>query len=321
MREALEHLGARALAAGFSALPGGAARAAGRTLGRLARRPLGVRREVVEGQIGAAFPGWPRDRVEATAAACYEHFGAELAAVARMGRLEPEALLDRTAGTRAAREVWEGATSDGRGALLVTGHLGNWELAGATMAALGIPVSAVVKRQSNPRVDRMLARLRRRLGIEPVDMADAGRRLPGALEEGRGVALVADQDAGPRGVHVPFLGRPASTFRGPARLSLRHDAPLLFGGLVREGEGYRLLLERVDGPSQEGSDGPSRAGADGGGDGAPGGERALTRAWVARLEAEVRERPAQYFWFHRRWKTRPPDGGRDGGRAGPEAEG
>ena len=322
MKDLLEHLGARALAAGFSALPAGAAAAAGTALGRLARRPLGVRREVVEGQIAAAFPDWPRERVAETAARCYQHFGRELAAVARMGRLEPGALLERTAGVEAARRVWRKAAAGGRGAVLVTGHLGNWELAGAAMAALGVPVSAVVKRQSNLRVDRLLSRLRRRLGVEPVGMAEAARRLPRALEEGRGVALVADQDAGPRGVFVPFLGRPASTFRGPARLSLRHDAPLLFGGLVREGEGYRLLLDRVEPPSGEKRQDPDRrervrtgdpgAGPAGGED-APAGddetERALTRAWVERLEAAVRRRPAQYFWFHRRWKTEPGDHG------------
>lgn len=297
MRHFLEHLAARALAAGFSALPEGAARAAGGALGRFARRPLGVRRDVVEGQIGAAFPGWADGRVRTTAAACYDHFGRELAAVARMGRLEPEDLLERTAGVGAARELWEASTREGRGAVLVGGHLGNWELGGAAMAAAGVPVSAVVKRQSNRRVDRMLSRHRRRLGIEPVGMAEAGRRLPGALEAGRAVALVADQDAGPRGVFVPFLGRPASTFRGPARLALRHDVPLLFGGLVRAGDGYRLLLERVE---------PSEIGELPAGRGDPDAERALTRAWVRRLEAAVREWPAQYFWFHRRWKTEPP---------------
>ena len=297
LKDALEYLGARALAAGFSALPGGAARSLGTALGRLARHPLGIRRAVVEAQIAAAFPGWPEERVREVAAGCYEHFGRELAAVARMGRLRPGTLLERTAGTEAARAVWEEATAGGGGALLVTGHLGNWELGGAAIAALGVPVSAVVKRQSNRRVDRLLSRLRRGLGVEPVGMARAGRELPRALEEGRGVALVADQDAGPRGVFVPFLGRPASTFRGPARLSLRHGAPLLFGGLVREGEGYRLLLERVEAP-----EGP--AGIEDGDVGEA--ERALTRAWVARLEAAVRRRPDQYFWFHRRWKTRPP---------------
>jgi KDO2-lipid IV(A) lauroyltransferase len=193
---------------------------------------------------------------------------------------------------------------------VVTGHLGNWELAGAVLAGLGFGVSAVVKRQGNRRVHRRLERLRRGLGVEPVPMAVAGRRIPGALSEGRVVALVADQDAGRKGVFVPFLGRPASTFRGPARLALEHRVPLVFGALVREAGRYRALARHVWSPDEgETASGAGRGPADPGvpGPGRPG-EDELTGAWVAELERAVRERPGQYFWFHRRWKTRPrPD--------------
>ena len=123
-------------------------------------------------------------------------------------------------------------------------------------------------------------------------MGRAAREAPAALRDGRVVVLASDQDALERGVFVPFLGRPASTFRGPARLALRHDVPLFFGVLVREGQGYRMVLERVEA-------GP-------GADADP--ETRLTRAWVERLEDHVGRRPEQYFWFHRRWKTEPPGG-------------
>jgi KDO2-lipid IV(A) lauroyltransferase len=104
------------------------------------------------------------------------------------------------------------------------------------------------------------------------------------------VALVADQDARGRGVFVPFLGRPASTFRGPARLSLETGAPLFFGAAIRDGDGYRAVVE----PVESDLSGPEA-------------EVDLTRKWVARLEAWVRRHPDQYFWFHRRWKTVPDD--------------
>jgi KDO2-lipid IV(A) lauroyltransferase len=188
----------------------------------------------------------------------------------------------------------------GSGAIIVTGHVGNWEAAGAYLAAAGLPMAAVVKRQRNPAFnDRMLA-TRRRAGIEPIYMQDARTRIPEVLREGKTVALVADQDAGERGVFVPFLGREASTFRGPARLALSQDVPLFFGAAVRQGSGYGAVLERVDAPA--------------GGDRAEGAELELTRRWVGRLEYQVRRHPEQYFWFHRRWKTRPTGttAGRDG---------
>lgn len=311
MKDLLEYGLVRSLEAAVAALPEAGARAAGEVLGRLARRPLGIRRAAVERHLARAFPDRGEAWVEATALRCYRHFGREAAALARVGRLEPAGLVASTEGTGRAGRVLEGVTggtarADGDagaegtgparppGALVVTGHLGNWELAGAVLAGLGFGVSAVVKRQGNRRVDRRLERLRRGLGVEPVPMAVAGRRIPEALSEGRVVALVADQDAGSRGVFVPYLGRRASTFRGPARLALEHRVPLVFGALVREAGRYRALTRVVWSPGGAAPPAPD--------------EEALTRAWVAELERAVRERPGQYFWFHRRWKTRPrPD--------------
>lgn len=340
MKELLEYLGVRMLEGAFSALPRRAAGSVGRGLGRAAYA-AGVRRRLVEGHIRRAFPDRDDDWIERTALGCYRHFGAELASLARMARAARTArtartplttrtddrtradgagsrgggdrLVERTAGGDRFREVWTEATAGtGRGALVVTGHLGNWELAGAAAAGLGIPVSAVVKGQRNQRVDRHLAAVRRSLGVEPIAMRWAGRGVPKALDAGRAVALVADQDARDRGVVVPFLGRPASTFRGPAALALRHDVPLLFGTMVREGEGWRLGLEPVEAESSRPTDEGSVPATD------DGSVRALTRAWVAKLEREVRERPEQYFWFHRRWKSAPAEEGAVRIRAAPD---
>ena len=120
---------------------------------------------------------------------------------------------------------------------------------------------------------------------------DGGRsRLADLIQSGTSVALVADQDAGNRGLFVPYLGRLASTFRGPARLSMSTGAPLFFGAAIREGDRYRAILEPVE-TGLTGNDA----------------ELDLTRNWVQRLETWVRRVPDQYFWFHRRWKTQPPE--------------
>lgn len=310
MRELLEYLAIRGTEGAISALPRGAALALGDLLGRLSHGPLGVRRRAVEEHLRAAFPerdpAW-RGRV---ALACYRHFGREVAALARLSRIDPGRLAREASETDRARDLVADAAARGPGAVVVTGHLGNWELAGAVLAGLGVGVSAVVKRQGNPRVHRRLERLRRGLRVEPVGMREAGRRLPEAFREGRIAALVADQDAGGRGTFVPFLGRPASTFRGPARLALRHGVPLLFGALVREGDGYRAIVRPVWDPERglaggrPTAHGPADGPAHGPADRPP--EEGLTRAWTSILEEEVRARPEQYFWFHRRWKTRPP---------------
>ncbi|MFO7588431.1 MAG: lysophospholipid acyltransferase family protein, partial [Gemmatimonadota bacterium] len=303
----LEHAAARATFRALAALPPGVADALGSGLGAAAGSGLRVRRGVVESQIRAAFPERDRAWVAATASACYRHFGREAAEIARLnarGTADVPSRLTNRSEAEARLAEWIPAHG---GALIVTGHLGNWEMAGALVVALGHPLAAVVKRQRNARFDAMIVESRRRLGIEPVYMEDARARIPGLLRRGVSVALVADQDARARGLFVPFLGRPASTFRGPARLALECGAPLVFGAAVRDGAGYAAVLERVFDP-RPGDAAPGDAASPGGAGGIEA-ERELTARWVARLEARVRRHPEQYFWFHRRWKTRPRNGG------------
>jgi KDO2-lipid IV(A) lauroyltransferase len=286
LRDIVEYIPARGAEAALGSLPVDLSRAVGAGLG-WAVATLGVRRETVEEQIAAAFPDKSAEWVRATTVASYRHFGREIATIARLARDGGRALLDRIRRDEVLA-LYRGVTGGERGAIIVTGHLGNWEVAGAFLASIGLDMAAVVKRQRNEAFDRRLLHTRRQLGIEPIYMQDARARVPEALEEGKTVALVADQDAGSRGVFVPFLGRPASTFRGPARLSLAGNVPLFFGAAVRDGDSYRGILEAVERPAA-----------------GPGAEEEYTRRWVARLEAHVRNRPDQYFWFHRRWKTRP----------------
>lgn len=287
IRDLAEYVPARAAEALLGALPRGPADRFGASAGSAAWR-LGTRREVVEAQITAAFPDRDPEWVAETTRACYQHFGREIAAIARIGRYGGESLLSSFPGGAEAVALHREATGGG-GAIIVTGHIGNWEAAGAYLAAVGLPMAAVVKRQRNPAFNDRMLETRRRSGVEPIYMQDAFTRIPEALREGKTVALVADQDAGGRGVFVPFLGREASTFRGPARLALSQDVPLFFGAAVRLGPDYGWVLEAIEKPSP--------------------GKGALlkyTRRWVSRLEAQVRLHPEQYFWFHRRWKTRPP---------------
>jgi KDO2-lipid IV(A) lauroyltransferase len=274
----------------FGALPRGPALRLGEALGAFAGFPLGIRLPLVEAQIAAAFPERDASWVRATARASYRHFGREAVEIVRLDLFGQEDLLDRVAGMEEARDTLFARESRELGAVIVTGHLGNWEAAGAVVSQLGIPLAAVVKRQSNERFDALLVDSRRRLGIEPIYMEEARVRMPEIIRSGTSIALVADQDARNRGVFVPFLGRPASTFRGPARLALETGAPLFFGAAIREGEGYRAIVEPVKTDRES-----------------PEAERELTRKWVERLEYRVRLHPEQYFWFHRRWKS-VPDG-------------
>lgn len=272
------------------------ARLAGRlaaALGRLAYRPLGIRAAVVEDQLRRAFPERDAAWVRRTASASYAHLGREAMSMLRLSRLTADDV-------RAVTQLDEGfeelraAVEAGAGAIMVTGHFGNWEIGGAALAARGIPLDVVARRQANPLTDRLINAARERLGMRVIATGDATRGSLRSLRAGRVLALVADQDARQAGIFIPFLGRPASTFRGPALLALRSGAPVFIGTAVRTPDGtYRVRIRRIEWP--EADDPESRL-------------RALTAAHVAALEAAVRERPDQYLWHHRRWKTRPENG-------------
>lgn len=274
-------------------------------VGRLAYRVLRIRAEVTEDQLRRAFPDRDEAWIRRVAGESYAHLGREAMTLIRLSRLGREAVI-------AATDVDEGfealasAVAEGRGAVVVTGHLGNWEIGGSGVAARRVPVDAVARPQKNPLVDRLINDARARLGMTVIPLGGATKRALRSLRAGRVVALVADQDARRRGLFVPFFGRPASSHRGPALLALRSGAPVFAAVALRQPDGrYEIRLRHVPVPAH---DDPEAQ------------ERELTAALAAALEAWVREAPGQYLWQHRRWKTRPLAGrdGAEGNGNGPD---
>jgi KDO2-lipid IV(A) lauroyltransferase len=266
--------------------------AVGARVAALGYWPLGIRREVVERQLGVAFPELDASSIERLARAAYAHLGrvaVEAALLPYHGRVLD--LFDDA-------ENWdavERARAGGSGILFVTGHLGNWELAGAYVAARGIPVDAVARHQANPLFDRYLTRTRERIGMRVVPDERAVAQVPRAIRAGRAVAMLTDQETvGLASTWVPFFGRPAKTPRGPAVFALRLNAPLIFGCALRQPSGrYRMSFEEVP----IGRTGDLDADVD-----------RIVAAYTATLERWVRRAPEQYFWHHRHWKYPPPAG-------------
>jgi KDO2-lipid IV(A) lauroyltransferase len=269
----------------------------GAFLGRLGYRPLGIRRRLTEAHIRAAFPDRDERWVRRTAAAAYAHLGREALATLRMVGLPAREILARTAVD--GLESLEQAIRGGRGVVLVAGHLGNWEIGAAALAARGVAIDVVAQRQSNPLFDRAIVRARERLGIGVIERSRAPRQALRSLRAGRAVAFASDQNAGRAGVFVPFFGRLASTHRGAAVLALRTGAPVFLALPLRGLDGgYLVRLQEIR--------------ADRAGDADEAVHR-LTAAFTAALEAAVRAAPDQYLWLHRRWKTRPPEERMPGG--------
>ncbi|HJQ20836.1 MAG TPA: lysophospholipid acyltransferase family protein [Gemmatimonadaceae bacterium] len=265
----------------------------GARIGALGYRPLGIRRAVVERQIAAAFPEWSADRVRAVALASYENLGRTSVEAAVLSRCDDRAVLDMF-DEPPGWPVLQRALEQGRGVMLVAGHLGNWELGGRYLAARGLSVYGVARQMENPLFDDYLTRTRRRLGITAIYDGDAVHRVPRALREDGVVAFLVDQGAvGLASTWVPFFGRLAKTPRGPAVFALRLKTPVLLAAPLRlDGGRFMLGLEEI--PVRETGD--RAADVD-----------RIVADYTAALERWVRRAPEQYFWHHRRWKHQRPD--------------
>jgi len=262
-------------------------------LGSLAGDVLRIRRTDVDRHLETAFPEATREWRRRVARASYRHLAREAVATFRLSSSTPEDVLQRT--TVHGLPELKAALREGLGAIVITGHLGNWEIGGASLAARGIPIDAVVFPQNNPLFDRHLTGARARLGITSIPKADAGRLVLESLRKGRVTALVADQNVRTRSVFVDFFGVPAATAKGPAVFALRTGSPVFLAVALRDSgrpAHYRVLIEPVP-VARTGSLSSDVLG--------------LTRSHVVLLEAHVRGAPEQYFWLHRRWKTRPPE--------------
>ena len=292
LQHRIEYVLLRAVIGALSLLPDGTAQGIGAALGRLGYWPFRIRRRQAEDNVRRAFPERDEAWVQRVVRASYEHLGREMVVTLRLPtrtQAEIEAITHV--------DGLERATADyerGQGLIATAGHLGNWEMGAAMMAARGYRVDAIVTRQGNPLFDDYIVRTRRELGIGIIPRGGATRAATQALAEGRAVAFAADQNANRTGIFVPFFGRLASTHRGAALIAVRTGAPMYVALPIRQPDGtYRMKLEPVEfDRSGELEDAVWRG----------------TAAFTARLEAAVREHPEQYLWQHRRWKTRPPDG-------------
>lgn len=291
LRHRFEYATFRLLRGLLRALPEEAALRLGGALGWVAGTVLRIRRKVVDRHLEIAFPDRSSAWRTEVARGCYVHLGRESVATLVLSGLEAEDVVARTTveGLEPVREAVEA----GRGAVVVTGHLGNWEIGGAAVAARGIPVDAVAVGQANPLFDRDLLAARSRLGMNVIEKRRAPRGVLRSLSEGRLSALVADQNPIRGWILVEFFGKEAPTARGPALLALRTGAPLFLGVALREPgwpQRYRVVLERVEAEVTGDRDADVRR---------------LVQAYTARLEGWIGRAPEQYFWQHRRWKSRP----------------
>ena len=294
VRHYIEHLVFRAFSSVAIVFPEVLALSIGSLLGWITGSVLRVRRTEVDEHLFLAFPertdAWRHD----VARASYAHLGREAVATLRLSRATDKDLSERI--RIPDFSLFQTAVEEGRGVILVTGHLGNWEVGGGAFTSRGISLDAIAKGMANKAIGDAIAGVRESLGIGLIHMEEVAREVPRSLLRGRVVAMLADQHAHKGGILVSFFGREASTTRAPALFAIRTGAPIFLGIALRDPgwrQRYTVSLERIAFQSTGEVDADIRG---------------LTAAHSAALERAVRLAPEQYFWQHRRWKSAP---GRD----------
>lgn len=294
----------RAALAGITSLPPaialGAAERVGRTVATAG--PNRKRLHRASANIGVAFPEWSRDRCEAVAVDAYAH----LARLSLELAYTPRLLTDDS--WPAHIELGEiapavNALVTGGPTILITAHVGNWELLGYSMALLGFPMHALYRPLDLPPLDRWVRRTRESRGLSLVDKFGALKQLPEFVAKGAPVGMVADQNAGDRGIFVPYFNRLASTYKSIGLLAMQFDATIACGMAHRAerggdellhrrtGLGYRIDVTDVFGPKEWATH--------------PDPLFYLTARYRRAMELMVRRTPGQYLWMHRVWRSRP----------------
>ena len=292
IRNILEYAAARLAFAAFRVMPLRLAAWMGESLGLLFFHLLKNRREIAVAQLRESLAVEPKE-ARAIARRAFRHLGLCFAESARLHRWTPENVA-RDVDLGDAPERFAAVLAEGKGAIFVGAHYGNWEASNVLGAILGVSVAGVARSLDNPYLDRYVHRLRERPGYEIWTKAGFLRKSLRALRDGKAFGLLADQDAGPRGVPVVFFGRTASMTPMPAELAVKTGAAVIAVALRRLGP-MRFVFRMAE---------PLRA--DGNAD--PEAEVGrLSQALASDLEGFIRETPEQWLWLHRRWKSTPQE--------------
>ena len=238
-----------------------------------------------------AFPEWPETARRRVLFRTFRGFGRMLADFSRFprltrGNIERAIVYD-------GLEHFEAAEARGNGVIFLTAHFGNWELSSFAHSLYGHKINFTVRPMDNPLLDRLITRYRCLSGGRPIEKNEFARRAIQALRQGESVGVLMDTNMlATEGIFVEFFGRLACTTSAPARLARKTGAALVLGLALWDPKlgKYRLRFEPV--PWITHND--------------PEEEIRLNTAHFTRLiENQVRLYPDQWFWVHRRWKTRP----------------
>jgi KDO2-lipid IV(A) lauroyltransferase len=293
MRENLEYWLVLAVARSLGRMPRGLARLLAGGLAFAVYWSFGRLRRVGVRNLELALPELPIDERNRILRGVYRHLGWQLVEFCRMARYTAENIQGwmRAEGL----DHYLAAQARGKGVLIVTGHLGAWELSGFYHSLMGHTMGVVIRRLDNRRLDKLVNDNRCLHGNRMIHKDDFGRGLLTAMRAGQTVAILMDTNmTPPQGAFVKFFGLDACTATGLAHMARKTGAAVLPGFMLWEPGERRYVLHfgpEIEIPRTD------DAAAD---------ILAATQLCTSAIESWIRRYPDQWLWIHRRWKTRPP---------------
>lgn len=291
-----EYLLARSILAILGVLPRRLSVAIGYAVAWLGYRIFGKLRRVGLRSIEIAFPDMPEPERVDLLKRSFRSLGRTLGMVASFRSLTHENLNELIVPELDPEfeAEFKKLRDEKRGFIVLTGHLGNWELFAITYSMLFGPSNLLSRKMDNPKLDALIEGMRSRFGNRQIDKSGSASRILRILRKGENVGILADANTHPKeGVFVPFFGIDACTTAGPALLAQRADAAIVpLFAMWNESKGRYSL---INGPIIEPADTGDRD-AD---------ITATTAKFTAAIEDVIRRYPDQWVWIHRRWKSRP----------------
>jgi Kdo2-lipid IVA lauroyltransferase/acyltransferase len=292
MRKRLEFVLVWAAVKLLSLPPRSVARNIGAFIGRLALFLTPRLAGVGDLNLRLAFPGKSAAEREQILRKLYRNLGWLLAEFCQMPGYTPE--TTRSFIRYEGLEHYLAARDEGKGVLILTGHLGAWELSSFYHSLMGYPMSIVIRRLDNPLVDSLVNHIRCLHGNQVLHKDDFARGLLASMRRGETVGILMDTNmTPPQGSFVDFFAQSACTGTGLARIAMKTGARVLPGFLLWE-EATQQYVLRFGAPLCVATGGDVEADA------------IANTAWFTKvIEDYVRQYPDQWLWVHRRWKTRP----------------
>ena len=238
------------------------------------KQSLGIEQPVAEQLVRCAF----------------QNIGKNLMEFMQLPRMSPETIHQLV--TFEGREHIDRALVQGRGAIILTAHFGNWELLGARILASGYTIRGITRQLRSKRLDAIVSSHREKVGWQGIDRDGSVREVLRCLKRNELVAILADVDTRTRGIFVDFFGSPAYTPYGPVAFALKTGAAILPTFIVRQPDDSHRAVVEAPLPLRQTGDR----------------EQDLlvnTQCFTKVIESYIRRYPEQWIWMHERWKTKP----------------